>query len=412
VNWRDGPREPIHRWFKYREGFSPQLPEALALGTRVLDPFAGSGSILVGSAQQGREATGLDVNPLAVFIANTKLSPLTGSELRAVSTFAETLRDRWPAAAPWQMPALAIAPKVFEPLIADTMLRIRTLIEQTASTPAVRNFLLLAWIACLESVGSYFKEGNGIKYRNRKRLPTGYERREEGTWQTERFGPDQAEFAVRKVDAQLRMMLKDAETWSNGAWNKQRALEGSAMEADEQLAGAEFDSVVFSPPYANRFDYFESMKVELWFGGFVSEYSDVLALRKRSLRSHLAADLARPARLDEHLESLINLMERTASSWRMGVPDALRGYFHDMWETLSCVRRLLVDGGSCHVVVGNSAFAGVVIPTDALIANLARGLGFEDVTVQPVRHLTVSPQQRQKLVGLENYMRESVVVLR
>jgi site-specific DNA-methyltransferase (adenine-specific) len=167
---------------------------------------------------------------------------------------------------------------------------------------------------------------------------------------------------------------------------------------------------VFSPPYANRFDYFESQKVELWFGGFVSSYEDLNRLRKESLRSHLGADLSRPARTIPVLEELISMMDRSASSWRMGVPSALRGYFDDMHRTLRACRRL-VPNGRCNVVVGNSAFAGVIIPTDALIAQLGLEAGFTTARLLVVRHLTVAPQQRSKLEGLESFMRESVVVL-
>jgi len=61
--------------------------------------------------------------------------------------------------------------------------------------------------------------------------------------------------------------------------------------------------------------------------------------------------------------------------------------------------------------VGNSAYGGVIIPTDSLIARLALDAGFDHAAVVPVRHLTVAPQQRNGLRGREDFMRESVVVL-
>ena len=44
---------------------------------------------------------------------------------------------------------------------------------------------------------------------------------------------------------------------------------------------------VFSPPYANCFDYTEVYKTELWFGDFVKEYKDLRNLRNKTLSSHL-----------------------------------------------------------------------------------------------------------------------------
>jgi hypothetical protein len=179
---------------------------------------------------------------------------------------------------------------------------------------------------------------------------------------------------------------------------------------DKLLEPQHFSSILFSPPYANRFDYFESMKVELWFGGFVDSYESIGRLRKASLRSHLGADLRRTYQPIPVLEKLIDLMDRDASSWRMGVPDLLRGYFDDMRITITHCKQFLSDG-KCFIVVGNSAFAGVIIPTDAILADLALSCGFKRAEVLVARHLTVAPQQRSQLLNLEGSMRESILVL-
>jgi site-specific DNA-methyltransferase (adenine-specific) len=412
VNWSGAATQPIHRWFRYREGFSPALISELGLGRRILDPFCGSGSIMVGAAQQARTAVGIDVNPLAVFVSRVKLSPLCAADVAAATLF----RRRFEVAAgevePWPVPGLRIAGKVFEPGILDEVLRLRALIEARAASPAQRDFLLLAWLSILQDVGSYFKEGNGIKYRNRQRRPGGYVPRPDGQWQRERFGSDQGAFVRTAYRAKLAEMLSDSAAWQQGTWRAQRVIEGDALMEMARFEPGSFDSVVFSPPYANRFDYFESQKVELWFGGFVAGYDDLLALRKRSLRSHLGAALDGAVIELSELDDLIDQMNPASSAVRMRVPALLRGYFSDMARVLQHCRRVLVPGGECCVVVGNSAYGGVIIPTDALIARLGRAAGFENATVLPVRHLTVAPQQRNELRGQEDLMRESVVVLR
>jgi len=103
-------------------------------------------------------------------------------------------------------------------------------------------------------------------------------------------------------------------------------------------------------------------------------------------------------------------MDSDASSWRMGVPELLRGYFEDMRITLKHCKTLLANG-NCFIVVGNSAFAGVIIPADVILANLGLECGFKKAEILVARHLTVAPQQRNLLSGLQDNMRESVVVL-
>ncbi|HEV7864170.1 MAG TPA: SAM-dependent methyltransferase [Acidimicrobiia bacterium] len=411
VNWGGGGGRPIHRWFHYREGFSPALISELRLGRRILDPFCGAGSIMVGAAQQRRSSVGIDVNPLAAFVARVKLTPLRAGDVDAAAAFLDGFEAALPGVEPWPVPALRISEKVFEPAILATVLRLRGLIEERAVTRDQRNFLLLAWLSILQTVGSYFKEGNGIKYRNRQRRTGGYVARPEGRWQRERFGIDQGAFVQATFKAQLAGMLDDVPAWRLGRWGAQRIIEGSSLDEAQHLDPGSFDSVVFSPPYANRFDYFESQKVELWFGGFVDTYDEMSALRKRSLRSHLGAALGRPVVARPEIDALIGMIDPGCYAARARVPALIRGYFSDMAAILRSCRRVLMPGGRCSVVVGNSAYGGVIIPTDSLIARLGLEAGFDAAAVVPVRHLTVAPQQRNELRGREEWMRESVVVL-
>lgn len=52
-----------------------------SIGSVVLDPFCGSGTILLESAMKGRVAFGSDINPLASFITSAKLSPADIAEV-------------------------------------------------------------------------------------------------------------------------------------------------------------------------------------------------------------------------------------------------------------------------------------------------------------------------------------------
>jgi len=410
VHWRGNAVEPMHRWFRYREAYSPELIDKLDLGKRILDPFSGCGSIPLGAATRGRKALGIDLNPIAAFSSKVKLLPLTIKQLNDVRIFMERIPFEISNHAPAPMPELSISNKVFEPIILDAVLRTKTAIETVfCDDPASQNFVFLGWLAIFETVGSYFKEGNGIKYRNKKRQKGRYENRLEGEWQQARFGSDQKQFFLNAFSNQIGMMLEDSRIWSTGNWSKQKIIEGSAFDINKIVGQRQFDSIVFSPPYANRFDYFESFKVELWFGSFVKSYGELSSLRKASLRSHLNADMKRASNHIEPLEHLIDLMDRGASSWRMGVANLIRGYFHDIKIVLEQCRKVM-PRGRCHVVVGNSAFAGVIIPTDILTAMVGLEAGFKSVRIIETRHLTVAPQQRKQLAKFEQYMRESIVI--
>ena len=410
VNWGQSMSMPIQRWFRYREAYSPLLVQELQLGTKILDPFCGCGSTLIGAARTNRTASGIDINPLAIHVARVKTTPLSQRQLQAAADYLVCFRQNIDVVECWPTPELSITEKVFEPDILVCILQLRQSLEDYSRTDSVlRSFLLLAWLAVLEQVGSYFKEGNGIKYRRRKRTPNGYVEQLDGKWQEQRFGLNQRQFVLETFASQLSLMLDDTSMWDRGIWRAQESDIGDALDLAAKYAGQSFDDIVFSPPYANRFDYFESQKVELWFGNFVNSYDDLIELRKRSVRSHLAADLKKPVLTNRVLEALIDNMDRNSSSWRMRVPLALRGYFADMTEVLQNCFSVLRSGGRCHIVVGNSAFGGVIFPADSLLAVLAEEIGYADISINIVRHLTVAPQQRSALNGLQSYMRESIV---
>lgn len=412
VHWQGNQEVPVHRWYKYREGFSPELIQQLSLGQRILDPFAGSGSIMVGAAETNRQSVGIDVSPLATFITRVKTTPLAHSQIESIVKFLHN-QNKMLSYEPWPVPSLRIAYKLFEPTILTTILKIRRALEEWTTDEDVRNFLKLAWISNLETVGSYFKEGNGIKYRNKKRNRTGYTIRPEGEWQLQRFGQNQQLFALESFVSHLRQMVTDAQiVWTNGAqWTPQEVHTGSAMKIMPNLMSDSFDSAVFSPPYANRFDYFEAAKVEMWFGDFITNYDDLNSLRKTSMRSHLGSNLARVNYESDTLEQLISLMDPNSYATKTRIPDLLRGYFEDMHIVLKECRRVTKKHARTYVVVGNSAYAGVIIPTDSLCAQIALQSGYNHARLSVVRHLTVAPQQREQLSGYESFMRESIIEL-
>lgn len=80
---RNGEKKQNTRYFahgihEYKGKFNPQIVRAImnicgaGSNSLILDPFCGSGTSLLEAQLQGCEPYGIDVNPMAVFIANTK----------------------------------------------------------------------------------------------------------------------------------------------------------------------------------------------------------------------------------------------------------------------------------------------------------------------------------------------------
>ena len=79
---RQQTRYSAHGLHEYRGKFNPQMVRVVTnllgvnAGERIWDPFCGSGTVLLEAHHQGFDAMGVDLNPLAIEIANAKLSAI------------------------------------------------------------------------------------------------------------------------------------------------------------------------------------------------------------------------------------------------------------------------------------------------------------------------------------------------
>lgn len=92
VHWKGNSTSSIHRWLRYAEAYSPELNDKPNLEGRILDPFCGCGSIMVGAAQRGLALAGVDINPLSTFSTKVKLTKLNHSEINQLKTIHKDLK--------------------------------------------------------------------------------------------------------------------------------------------------------------------------------------------------------------------------------------------------------------------------------------------------------------------------------
>src|SRR5690349_7933193 len=83
---------PRHRWYYFKEGFSPTLVEMALDELRcsegsVFDPFCGGGTVALTCRLNDIHMLGYEVNPFLAFLGNTKLLQAN------LSSFKLSLRD-------------------------------------------------------------------------------------------------------------------------------------------------------------------------------------------------------------------------------------------------------------------------------------------------------------------------------
>ena len=394
VNFSQTSNEPIHRWFYYQEGYSPQLVVNIFnhLGIKskdcfVFDPFAGSGTTLLVAKQVGMKSLGFEINPFSAFMINTKTKNHTQDEINSIKVF--KLPPQRILSDVYQKYKLKIIQNLFDKKKLEKIELLKKEI-QNVGDKKVKNLLMACLLSILEDVSNYRKGGNGLK---KKKV-------------TKDLDPFK-EFLKKKIQ-----ISEDLAKTINGS--EPIIINDSCLKLEKYTEIPEIDISIFSPPYANCFDPFEVYKMELWIGEFVTSYKDLREKRKRALRSNLNADLKKQIGINHRtnlLNEIINYLSK-CKLWDKRLPQMLDGYFYDMYMVLNQIYQKTKKNGYCVIVVGNSAYGNLAIPTDIILAQIGGKIGFDVKEIIVARKNETSSQQHKKLGNSLEYLRESIVVLK
>lgn len=413
VHFQNAHKTPIQRWFPYREGYSTKLVNSflneLKITDAVFDPFCGSGTTLLSSRNNNLNSFGVDINPISALVADVENQNYNKADIKEINEQLanfenlDKTNDRIKS-------NFELAYKVFNDEILQALLYFKIIIDQIENNK-VRNLFFVAWLSIIEEVSNIKKEGNGIKYKNRKRTPNGYINIDKEEWEQKVFPRDKYNFVKSIFVKKCEVICDDISAYYGNSENRTLVFNDNCLEFPNYIKD-DFQLTFYSPPYCNCFDYFEIHKVELWLGGFVNSKKEFKELRNRGFRSNTNSLNGKEINYNnESVESLIELFD-FEKLWSKRIPSVVRGYFDDTHSLLKFIYNQTVKNGYVGIVVGNSAYTGVIIPTDIIIADIANSIGFEVKDIFITRHLTTSSQQKKSLNPLKEFLRESIVLLK
>ena len=155
----------------------------------------------------------------------------------------------------------------------------------------------------------------------------------------------------------------------------------------------------------------------MFLGKFVNNTTALRAVRLRTIRSHVQARWQAPTEDDFgplYLNSIASLLERKEYLWDEHIPLMVQAYFEDMRTVLRHLRKHANKNAHLWLVVSTSAYAGVVIPVDLIIADIAGKVGWTLKEIGVIRNLRSSGQHFRTVEGTDKtllQLRESAVVL-
>jgi hypothetical protein len=412
---------PIHRWFTYKEGFSPHLLheviELLGLEAplRVADPFGGVATTAMAALTESSvvEVRSIEYSPFARFVGETKLLWPSFSSKRLEELLPAALR--YDPNRPVDVPELAAFSNraIFSPKRIRTLVAARDhLLELDDADLPEREFFLLGLAAVLEDLSGAMKDGRALRIkRERVRRPSSLA----STRPLVRAdGP-----VKRALAGQWSAMIEDLQgrsdrdracalaTDAHHLAGDARNLESIELHEGGNAFPADWANLsLFSPPYLNCIDYTELYKLELWFLGHIKDQGSFRQTRLGTLRSHPSVRFGERNYFSETTGPVVDLV-KGLSRWvaeqglRPEIGPIVLQYFEDMLEVWRQQYRLIAPGGKAVCVVANSTFSRrekredgswreqwrVPILTDVILAHLSLLAGFQSVELMHARDL-------------------------
>lgn len=413
VNPSISKNQPYHRWARYREAYAGDIVKEIIKSIDInpekdfiLDPMCGSGSTNVACKELGIDSLGLDVNGYSVLLSSAKLANYTRNDIRLIEKQLHSYkplnstRKNKSNLTSVSSSKFSEVEKYFETANLRSLEEINDWIV-AIDKKKIREFFKVAWIAILEDCSERKKDGNGLATRS-----------------------SNISNVLEHFNKQVLCMIEDIK--ENPLPNKVNAKAYAKSALDLRKASQPFlkkkdmGAIIYSPPYANSFDYFESYKIELIMGGFF-KFSELKGARKcliRNYRLNKGETVSNEFDLVDGLckEIWESIPEKESDTGvRDGrtrlVPNMLKCYFDDMWKVLYEGFYALRNKGTMNIVVDQSSYLGVPIPTDLILAKIGEDIGYKVKTIIKCRRAGTSGQQLKKFPYLKEMLRESIVVL-
>ena len=386
VSWQSNKAAPGFRWFRYKEGFSARLIryllEFVPKRGCLLDPFAGTGVAPLIAAGEGMTSIGIEILPVGVHVANGMLAAATADR----EIFRERAEALWDAVSSADadcrlkdsFPHVRITEKAF-PLASENEIAAARKYLRKARPGPETSLTALAAIAALEDASWTSKDGQYLRWDHRsgRRLKAKMEKRTVLTYSD----------SLRK---KLDQIYFDLPGLSN-AYNPDNVeiIGNSCYEVLPQLSTDSIDTVITSPPYANRYDYTRTYALELaWLGfdnrGLAELRQSLLSatVENRSKRELLVPSFGDALRLfDQHpaIREITDALECAKNLGALPNPNVIRlvsNYFMELTTVIAELARVCRPGASVFMVNDNVQYHGEEVPVDLILSDLAEQCGF------------------------------------
>lgn len=354
----------------------------------LLDPFAGSGAILVAGKRHGIAVSGADINPISALFTRVKLD---GFEAKAARRLLDQVLKhaegsnarfdiRWPEKTYW-----------FTARTIDKFEAIRAALLQLSLPESAEKIAVLLCVSLAVRTCSRADQRSPKPFISKRAIAT---RR-------------RVHFDPMKI---VSALLDELSTHYGSTIPVRQSAHFLIADLAQKhsLSKLPFQSrIITSPPYLNAQDYFRNFKLELYILEDILPFR-VDELKNRFIGTERGLSQTEVSRTEmERLATRLPILERI---YRKSPHNAavVGRYFIDMGRALRTMRDVLQPGGVLVIVCGDNMVAGERIKTWKMIAAMVEDLGLNqfDSFADPIKDRLLAP----KRLGHIGLIKEEIVM--
>jgi hypothetical protein len=388
LTFKDNIGQGRHGWLRLTPAYSVNVVRDILKERKkdlcVLDPFSGTGTTALCSAQSGYRSFAIEINPFLVWLSRAKIAIYEQTDLIEYADIAESVCrlarnidgncvspppisniDRW-----WDKDPLNYLCRL-----------LAAIFQMSPSLGPVRDLLLIAFCRTLIELSnasfnhqSVSFDKSNKKYMNIRQL-------------TLEFEDVNNEELIFKNN--ISFILKGA---SENPLSQAAIVEGDARNMDI-LKGHGFDLLITSPPYPNRMSYIRELRPYMYWLGFLENARQAGELDWRAIGGTWG--IATSRLIDWHVkdetyypEYLPGILDKigsvNAKSGRL-LANYVGRYFEDIWQHLRSMADLMDCNGEVHYIIGNSRFYDVTVPCEQIYRDMMIKAGLSKCEIRPIR---------------------------
>jgi DNA modification methylase len=358
-------------------------------GDTILDPFCGSGTVLLESLIMGRNSIGFDVNPIAVILTKAKTAIYNEAKLEKIINEI-TRKAKKSKIHNLQYPSWL--DYWFSKLTLRQLLILKTLIltEKNKISKTELNVLKAGLIITVRKVS-----------RADPRSPKPFISKKSRKNRVGKHYDAISEYSI--IMKEIITASVETRRCASTPLPKTLIRIVDAQKTSKKVKANSIDAIITSPPYLYAQDYYRSTKLELAILGL---YDKNTPQELGSLLIGSGRGSIHNVRIDDKYFDIPKIKELRREDIRMAKVVAI--YLQQMNRVIKNLFHVLKPNGKCCLIVGDSTINGVTLPVHKWTSIIANEIGFKiykhEIDIIKNRRLPPKRQGHNSVINCEHLL--------